>query len=119
MRGRGLVAPSYSIQDTKGHRNFQLDHHKVLRIICQKLDHHMELHYSQTVIVNVADNFPLDHHMELHYSQTDCHMDTRQCKLDHHMELHYSQTKQYKPFAYAKLDHHMELHYSQTYHTIQ
>ena len=34
------------------------------------LDHHMELHYSQTKSRTIPRDLLLDHHMELHYSQT-------------------------------------------------
>ena len=43
---------------------------EVIDIMLTQLDHHMELHYSQTYIVRCQFYNMLDHHMELHYSQT-------------------------------------------------
>ena len=62
----------------------------------------------------VMPNGGLDHHSELHHSQTQSCTLRRQHLLDHHSELHHSQTTNNACAHILKLDHHSELHHSQT-----
>ena len=66
--------------------------------------------------VSRADVFSLqlDHHSELHHSQTHNLPRFRFPLLDHHSELHHSQTRSVWKDAQVMLDHHSELHHSQT-----
>ena len=57
-----------------------------------RLDHHPELHLSQTLTRSRCQPASLDHHPELHLSQTLASTIIEADKLDHHPELHLSQT---------------------------
>ena len=59
---------------------------------CDRPNHHMKLHYSQTVPLQVQAHLRLNYHIKLHYSQTHLSHIQLGCELNYHMKLHYSQT---------------------------
>ena len=77
-------------------------------------NHHMKLHYSQTIPASPLRFILLNYHMKLHYSQTIKMEEYPLYLLNYHMKLHYSQTRNQIQDIVAKLNYHMKLHYSQT-----
>ena len=81
---------------------------------CDRPNHHMKLHYSQTVPLQVQAHLRLNYHMKLHYSQTNVWNICIVSMLNYHMKLHYSQTEYFLSCYEPVLNYHMKLHYSQT-----